>query len=119
MSVDPPYEEHLLGVATFDLSGLPKEYFTLIDSGIGITWVQPIFQVIGMRSLLSASLSLENFLYAVIQGKGYGALVIRQQNDYLAVLLRGNLGVVPEDLVAWAKQLNMKQFVDDPRYKVV
>jgi hypothetical protein len=119
MPIDPPYETNLLGVATFDLSGLPKEYFTLIDSGMGITWVQPIFQVIGMRSLLSASLTLENFLYAVIQGKGYGALIIRQQNDYLAVLLRGDLGVVQEDLLEWAKQLNVKQFVDDPRYKVV
>lgn len=119
MSIAPPYEDHLLGIATFDLSGLPKEFFTLIDSGIGITWVQPIFQVIGMRSLFSASLTLENFLYAVIQGKGYGALIIRQQNDYLAVLLRGDLGIVSDDLLVWAKQLNVQQFANDPRYKVV
>jgi hypothetical protein len=119
MSLAPPYENHLMGFAIFDLSGLPKEYCTLLDSGIGITWVQSIFQVIGMRSLLSASLSLENFLYAIIQGKGCTALVIRQQNDYLAVLLRGDLGTVSDDLLGWAKQLNVKQFANDPRYKVV
>ncbi len=119
MAIAPPYETHLLGVAIFDLSGLPKEYCTLSNSGVGITWVQSIFQVIGMRSLLSASLSFENFLHAVVQGKGYGALVIRQQNAYLAVLLRGDLGVVSDDLLAWVKQLNVKQFVNDPRYTVV
>jgi len=119
MSLAPPYEAHLLGIATFDLSGLPKEYISLIDSGIGITWVQPIFQVIGMRSLLSASLALENFLYACIQGKGYTALIIRQQSDYLAVLLNGELGTVQDELLAWAKQLSVRQYVNDPRYKVV
>ncbi len=119
MAIAPPYETHLLGVAIFDLSGLPKEYCTLSNSGTSITWVQSIFQVIGMRSLLSASLNLENFLYAVVQGKGCGALVIRQQNDYLAVLLKSDVGTVSDDLLAWVKQLNVKQFINDPRYTVV
>lgn len=119
----PPFEQYLIGVATFDLSGLPKEYFTLTTSQLGITWVQPIFQVIGMRSLLSASLALEHFRYSIMQGQEYGAVIMRLQNDYLAVLLKGNVSSldsqVSEQLLDWAKHLDMQQFRHNPLYQAV
>jgi hypothetical protein len=121
--LSPPFDAHLLGVATFDLSGLPKEYFTLAHSQLGMTWVKPIFQVIGMRSLLSASLALENFRYSVMQGKDYGALIVRMPNDYLAVLLKGDINSfdpqLSAELLDWVKHLDMKQFRQNPLYQAV
>jgi hypothetical protein len=64
------FEAYTLGAATFDLSGLPKEYYTLVDGSKSIIWVQPIFQALGLKSLLAASLPVENFTYAVIYGCG-------------------------------------------------
>ncbi|MFN3927408.1 MAG: hypothetical protein ACK4QL_08810 [Pseudanabaenaceae cyanobacterium] len=115
------FNECLIGVATFDLSGLPKEYFIAVESNLGISWMQPVFQVIGLRSLFSASLALEHFQYAIMQGSDMATLVLRKQSDYLALLLKGQInlaGVDQAELLAWAKTINLDQFRNNPQYSV-
>ena len=75
------FEAYALGAATFDLSGLPKEYYTLVDGSKSIIWVQPIFQALGLKSLLAASLPVEGFTHAVIHGNDYTAIVIKQHGN--------------------------------------
>ena len=102
------FETHTLGAATFDLSGLPKEYYTLVDGSKSITWVQPIFQALGLKSLLAASLPVENFTHAVIYGKEYTAVVLKQQGNYLAILIDSQIQVVDERFLNWAFQRTVR-----------
>jgi hypothetical protein len=120
--IAPPYENCLIGAASFDLSGLPKEYFILNDSTLGISWLQPVFQVIGLRSLLSASLGVENFRYSVMQGSEFAILIMRKQNDYLALLLEGDIASLdapPDQLLDWANHIDIKFFRQNPLYRAV
>lgn len=113
------YESHTLGAATFDLSGLPKEYFTLADGNKNISWVQTIFQALGLRSLLSSSLKLEAFHHAVIRGQGYTAVVVKQPSCYLALLLEANTDVLNEQFVIWVRQFDANNLKKNPRFRVL
>jgi hypothetical protein len=42
------YVDFVIGAATFDLSGLPKEYFVTVE-GNDISWIQTIFQGLGLQ----------------------------------------------------------------------
>jgi hypothetical protein len=78
------YSNSIVGAAIFDLNGLPKEYFTT-GEGSNMSWVQTIFQALGLRSLLMSSLQLEGFHHAVIQGSDCCAVVVKQPARYMAV----------------------------------
>jgi len=113
------FETYTLGAATFDLSGLPKEYYTLVDGSKSIIWVQPIFQALGLKSLLAASLPVENFTHAVIYGKEYTAVVIKQQGNYLALLIDPKIEVVDEQFLNWAHSFNATSLKNNPKFQVV
>jgi hypothetical protein len=99
---DSFYIDHILGAAIFDLNGLPKEYFTTADEP-GLNWVQTIFQALGLRSLLMAFLQLEEFHHAAIQGEEYCAIVVKQKNWYVALLVYQKQEEISEDLVQWVQ----------------
>jgi hypothetical protein len=113
------FETYTLGAATFDLSGLPKEYYTLVDGSKSIIWVQPIFQALGLKSLLAASLPVENFTHAVIYGKEYTAVVIKQQGNYLAILIDPQIEIVDEQFLNWAHSFNASALKNNPKFQVV
>ncbi len=113
------FEDYMLGAATFDLSGLPKEYYTLIDGSKSITWVQPIFQALGLKSLLSASLPVENFTHAVIHGKEYTAVVIKQQGNYLALLIDPHIEIVDDNFLNWARSFNAITLKNNSKFQVI
>lgn len=75
------------GAAVFDLSGLPKEYFTTSENA-DISWVQTVFQSLGLQSLLASSLRLEGFRYALSSGKEYCAVAVRQKSRFVALLAK-------------------------------
>jgi hypothetical protein len=114
------FENIVQGAATFDLSGLPKEYFTLVDGSKSIIWVQPIFQAIGLKSLLATSLSLDMFYHVVIRGSDFIAIVVRQNTCYLAILLEpSHNGFVNEKLINWARQFDTGSLKRHPRFQVI
>jgi hypothetical protein len=114
------YQTSMLGAASFDLSGLPKDYFIRVEGSQTIAWVQTIFQVIGVRSLLASSLKLEGFSHSLIRGSQNAALVVRQPNGYMAILYELDYqNLSNSDLISWAKQLNANQIKRDRSFKVV
>lgn len=79
--------EDILGVAIFDFSGLPQEYFVTADNE-STSWVQLVFQALGLKSLLMASLKLDGFSYICIGLEQQAAIVVRTKEEYIALLLR-------------------------------
>lgn len=113
------YSDAVIGAAIFDLSGLPKEYFTTPESG-DISWVQTIFQALGLQSLLLSSLRLEGFRHALIHGAGYCAIVVRQKARYTALLVRQTSpDNISEALIQWTQDLEPNALRSHPRFSVV
>ncbi len=77
----------ILGIAIFDLNGLPKEYFVTKEND-STNWVQLVFQALGLKSLLMSSLKLEGFLQISIDYGDRTAVVVRTKEDYIALLLK-------------------------------
>jgi hypothetical protein len=113
------FEDYTLGAATFDLSGLPKEYYTLVDGSKSIIWVQPIFQALGLKSLLAASLPVEAFTYAVIRSKDYTAIVIKQPSNYLALLIDPQSDILNERFLGWALSFDATLLKHNPKFQVI
>jgi hypothetical protein len=113
------YSDSVLGAAIFDLSGLPKEYFTTADSG-DISWVQTIFQALGLQSLLVSSLQLEGFHHAAIHGAGYCAVVVRQPAQYTALLVRQtDFKNFPASFIRWMQDLEPTILSANSRFNAV
>lgn len=113
------FEAYTLGAATFDLSGLPKDYYTLVDGSKSIIWVQPIFQSLGLKSLLATSLPVENFTYAVIHGIDYTAVVIKQHRNYLALLIDPQSEVLGDKFLNWAQYFDAASLKNNPKFKLI
>jgi len=113
------YSNYIVGAAIFDLSGLPKEYFTTGESN-DMSWVQSIFQALGLQSLLSSSLRLEGFRHAVIRGTDYHAVVVRQRVRYMALLLHSDdVGAVPEGFLNWSFDFEPSVLRTHPRFSAM
>ncbi len=96
------YTDYIVGAAIFDLNGLPKEYFTTSESS-NMSWVQTIFQALGLRSLLISSLQLEGFHHATIYGAEHCAVVVKQKNQYTAMLLKTQDSVINDTFITWVQ----------------
>lgn len=80
----------ILGVAIFDFSGLPREYFITADNE-STSWVQLVFQALGLKLLLMSSLKLEGFSHICIDLDQQTAIVVRTKEEYVALLLGRSL----------------------------
>ncbi len=106
----------VVGVAVFDWNGLPKEYFTT-DENRDVSWVQTVFQILGLRSLLMSSLHLEGFQHATVSDGQYHALIVKQREYYMAMLIsRSMLPEVTEPFIRWAQAFNYSNLSNNPRY---
>lgn len=112
------YSNSVIGAAIFDLSGLPKEYFTTKDC-VDMSWVQTIFQALGLQSLLISSLRLEGFRHVVVHSKQYQAIVVRQKSRYTAILIHQNSEPVSEAFIHWAHEFEPSLLKSDPRFSTV
>lgn len=112
------YTDCILGAAVFDLSGLPKEYYTTASSR-DVSWVQTIFQALGLQLLLVSSLRLEGFRHAVVHGKQHRAIVVKQKSRYMALLLGGSAIEISEPLIRWVQEFEPSILKADSRFTVV
>ena len=112
------YSNSIVGAAIFDLNGLPKEYFTA-GEGSNMSWVQTIFQALGLRSLLMSSLQLEGFHHAVIQGPDCCAVVVKQPARYMALLIQQTepTSVMTEAFVQWVQRFEPSVLKTHPRFR--
>ena len=110
----------ILGVALFDLSGLPREYFVTNENPT-TGWVQIVFQSLGLRSLLSSSLELEGFHRITINLEATTAMVVRRKQDYIALQFKGKLALhSPADeerLLNLIAALNPEKLRQHPHFK--
>lgn len=112
------YIDDLIGAAIFDLSGLPKEYFTTTESS-DVSWVQTIFQALGLQSLLMSSLKLDGFRHAVVHGADYQAVVVRQKNCYTALLTRRTPEALSESFIQWSQEFEPTNLRSHPRFSAM
>jgi predicted regulator of Ras-like GTPase activity (Roadblock/LC7/MglB family) len=117
-STDPSmlYPDHIMGAAIFDLNGLPKEYYTTAESD-NMSWVQTIFQALGLRSLLMSSLRLEGFHHVTIRGSEYCAVVVKQKAHYIALLL-DKQDNVDHAFISWLQNFQPSELKQNPRFRV-
>ena len=120
MSLDTPTALHdlgfdiqaILGAAVFDCNGLPKDYFTSADYQ-DISWVQTAFQALGLRSLLISSLQLDTFHYAIVHGTQYCAVVTKQHEGYVAIIVAQNVfHLQTQRILNWVQQLHPRIFAE-------
>jgi hypothetical protein len=113
------YSDAIIGAAIFDLSGLPKEYFTTSESN-DVSWVQTIFQALGLQSLLVSSLQLEGFHHAVVHGTEYRAVVVRQRSRYTALLFRNSdLQEISAPFIQWVQEFDPRTLRINARFSSV
>lgn len=111
------YTQQVVGAAVFDLSGLPQEYFISADTS-NVSWVQTVFQALGLQSLLLASLKLEGFRHATVHTDDYRAIVFRQRTGYTALLLQQHTALSPE-FMKWARTFEPTLLKIDPRFSLI
>ncbi len=111
-------ENAVLGVAIFDLNGLPREYFVTPENP-GISWVQTVFQALGLKSLLTSSLQLDGFNHIMVHAQHQSAVVIRQRNHYIALLIQADKA--PTDVspafVHWVQQFESTNLRNSQRFR--
>ena len=118
LSMASDYLDQILGAAIFDLNGLPKDYFVTTESD-NVSWVQTIFQALGLRSLLMSSLQLEGFHHAVINSTGYSAVVVKQHACYTALLVRRTeQKTIPSSFIQWVHGFEPNLLRQNSRFKV-
>lgn len=118
-NVGMSHSDFIIGAAIFDLSGLPKEYFTTSKSS-DVSWVQTIFQALGLQSLLMSSLRLEGFHHAVIHGAEYQAVVVRQKIRYTALLICSTeSSAVTDSLISWSQEFEPTILRSHPRFSTM
>ncbi len=116
------YINDILGVAIFDINGLPREYFTTPESN-GMNWVQTVFQSLGLKSLLMSSLRVDGFRQATIRTTQHCAVVVKQRDHYIALLMPHNdmsLKLIQNrQFSAWLEKFETKVLRSHERFCVV
>lgn len=111
----------ILGVAIFDINGLPREYF-ITEENPSTSWVQIVFQALGLRALLASSLGLEGFQQITIHLKETTAIVVRRRQDYLALQFKGKLPLDSKDdnqrLTTIVNAFDAEKLKQHPHFKV-
>jgi predicted regulator of Ras-like GTPase activity (Roadblock/LC7/MglB family) len=101
-----PSTDAIVGAAVFDLSGLPREYFTTNNKDIN--WVQTIFQALGLQSLLISSLQLEGFHHAIVHESNHQAVIVKQKTCYVALLVdRDKLKDISVQFINWVREVEL------------
>lgn len=109
------YSDQILGAAIFDLNGLPREYFVSTENA-DISWVQTIFQALGLQALLNSTFQLADFHHAIIDGAHFHALIIRRSDCHIALLIHQNDAILSEEVIQWASHFDPQTLSSDRRF---
>ena len=110
------YLEFVAGAAVFDLNGLPNEYLTTADLA-DMSWVQTIFQALGLQHLLTTSLQLDQFNHATMWGPDYCAVVVKQHSQYIALLIHLQDIAAINALIEWSTTCSLADLKNSPRFR--
>ena len=109
----------ILGVAIFDHSGLPQEYF-ITPENPSTSWVQLVFQALGLKSLLMSSLKLDGFQHLFIGIEDQMAVVVRTKDTYVALLFKERYQFtsikMADQFSQWVRQFESRQLRQHPRF---
>ncbi|UBF27801.1 hypothetical protein K9N68_07775 [Kovacikia minuta CCNUW1] len=81
-----------------------------------MSWVQTIFQALGLRSLLMSSLQLEGFHHATMGGTEYCAVVVKQRANYTALLLKRQDDLIDDAFIQWLQNFQPDELKQNPRF---
>ncbi len=113
-SLQPPHVDAVLGIAIFDLNGLPTAYLKTEEMP-NMNWIQTAFQALGLR-LLFASITPDVFHHAVVQGANCSVLIVQQKQEYIAFLLPFTQGVSIE-WIKWAQTTDYARLSQVKRFQ--
>lgn len=112
----------ILGVALFDASGLPQEYFITPEHQETI-WIQMVFQALGLQSLLASAFNLDPLRHAIVRTKTADAVVIYDCQRFVSLLMqRTQIGIstqVNAHWIQWALEFEAEQLRTHPRFRAV
>lgn len=81
-----------------------------------ISWVQTIFQALGLQALLTSAFQLKEFRHAIVHGAHFHAIIVRQTECHVALLLRHNEAMLSEAVIEWAIGFEPSTLAADPRF---
>ena len=112
----------ILGVAIFDLSGLPTEYYITAEND-STSWVQVAFQALGLKALLVAALKLEGLLHMAMEVNHQTVMVVRTEANYVALLFNDLLQFESvqqaDDFAQWVTQFEQQILRQHERFRLV
>lgn len=110
----------IIGVAIFDLDGLPKEYF-ITEAHKNTSWVQLVFQALGLKSLLMSSLKLDGFQHITIELKQQTAILVRSKRNYIALLIQPAISFTSleeaDRFSQWVRLFEHQHLRQHPRFR--
>ncbi len=121
-SVGLPDVEQILGLAVFDASGLPRDYF-ITPQHKDIEWIQLAFQCLGLQQLMVSTMGLPVLSHAMIRTKVGNIVVICCQQRYVALLLKRALPQerpqIDTKWVEWVCEFESKFVRTHPNFRAI
>lgn len=104
------------------MNGLPVQYF-VTEANPSTGWVQIVFQAIGLRSLLSASLQLGTTQQIMIHSEETTVIVVRCRQGYIALQFQDQLtfnsATEREQLMTLVNGLEAEKLHQHPHFKAI
>lgn len=121
-SVGFPDVEQILGLAVFDASGLPRDYF-ITPQHEDIEWIQLVFQSLGLQQLMVSTMELPVLDHAVIRTKVGNIVVVYCNHQYVALLLKRALPQerpqINTEWINWACEFESTVVRTHPNFRAV
>ncbi|EKV02864.1 hypothetical protein Lepto7375DRAFT_5132 [Leptolyngbya sp. PCC 7375] len=121
-SVGLPDIDQILGLAVFDATGLPRDYF-ITPQHEDTEWVQLVFQSLGLQQLIASTMELPTFSHAMIRTKVGNIVLICCDRSYIAVLIKRALPQerpqIEEAWVDWIQDFEANVVRTHPNFRAV
>ncbi|MEO1591828.1 MAG: hypothetical protein AAFU71_11120 [Cyanobacteria bacterium J06632_22] len=110
----------IMGIAVFNLDGLPQEYFITPDNR-DTAWVQMVFQSLGLQALTAEALGAQSLKYTIVQTRDGDAVIIRTVERFLALFVKRSrpqmIPSVEPEWIDWVCQFEAKALRSHPHFR--